>query len=82
MHDLALKAAALDPAQIGAQQHVGPITRLGSTGARRQGDNGVAAIKLTAEKAKKLEIFQLLEDVVPGSARFDQRLAIGARFLD
>ena len=47
--DLALEPAALHPSQIHAQEHLGPILRFGTAGARVNGDNRVLAIVLTAE---------------------------------
>ena len=46
---LALEAAALGPLQIHAQQHLGPVLRLGAAGAGMDGDDGVGAIVLAAE---------------------------------
>ena len=46
---LALEAAALGPAQVHAQQHLGPVLRLGAAGARMDRDDGVLAIVLAAE---------------------------------
>src|SRR5262245_47331530 len=46
---LALEAAALHPAEIHAQQHLGPVLRLGAAGARMDGDDGVLPIVLAAE---------------------------------
>ena len=47
--DLALEAAALGPAHVHAQQHLGPVLRLGAAGAGMDGDDGVLAIVLAAE---------------------------------
>ena len=46
---LALEAAALGPAQVHAQQHLGPVLRLGAAGAGMDRDDGVLAIVLAAE---------------------------------
>ena len=46
---LALEAAALRPAQVHAQQHLGPVLRLGAAGAGMNRDDGVLAIVLAAE---------------------------------
>ena len=40
---VALEAAALGPAQVHAQQHLGPVLRLGAAGARVDGHDGVLA---------------------------------------
>ena len=44
--DLALEAAALGPAQVHAQQHLGPVLRLGAARARMDRDDRVLAIEL------------------------------------
>ena len=49
VHHFALEAAALGPADVHAQQHLGPVLRLGAAGAGMDGDDGVAAIVLAAE---------------------------------
>ena len=46
---LALEAAALGPAQVHPQQHLGPVLRLGAAGAGMDGDDRVLAIVLAAE---------------------------------
>ena len=46
---LALEAAALGPAQVHAQQHLGPVLRLGAAGAGMDRDDRVLAIVLAAE---------------------------------
>ena len=46
---LALEAAPLRPLQIHAQQHLGPVLRLGAAGAGMDGHDGVGAIVLAAE---------------------------------
>ena len=54
---LALEAAALDPAQVHAQQHLGPVLRLGAACARMNRDDGVLAIVLAAEHLLDLAAF-------------------------
>ena len=46
---LALEAAALRPLEVHAQQHLGPVLRLGAAGARVDGHDGVGAVVLAAE---------------------------------
>ena len=46
---LALEASALDPAEIHAQEHLGPVLRFGAPGARVNRDDGVLAIVFAAE---------------------------------
>src|SRR5688572_14275932 len=55
--DFALEAAALDPSQVHAQQHLGPVLRLGAAGARMNRDDGVLAIVLAAEHLLDLAAF-------------------------
>ena len=47
--DFALEAAALRPSQVHAQEHLGPVLRLGAAGAGMDGDDRVLAIVLAAE---------------------------------
>ena len=47
--DVALEAAALRPAQVHAQQHLGPVLRLGAAGAGMDRHDRVLAIVLAAE---------------------------------
>ena len=47
--ELALEAAALGPAQVHAQQHLGPVLRLGAAGAGVNRDDRVLAVVLAAE---------------------------------
>ena len=47
--DLAPEAAALRPAQVHAQQHLGPVLRLGAAGARMDRDDRVLAIELARQ---------------------------------
>src|SRR4051794_24155846 len=49
IHDLALEAAALCPAQVHPQQHFRPVLRLGAAGARMNRDDRVLPIVLPAE---------------------------------
>ena len=49
--DLDLEAAALEPAQVHAQQHLGPVLGLGAAGAGVDGDDGAALVELAAEEA-------------------------------
>ena len=43
---LDLEPAALGPAQVHAQEHLGPVLRVGAAGARADGDDGVAGVVL------------------------------------
>ena len=49
--DVALEAAALGPLEVHAQQHLGPVLRLGAARARVDGDDRVRAVVLAAEHA-------------------------------
>jgi hypothetical protein len=57
--DLDLEAAALEPAQIHAQQHLGPVLRLGAAGARVDGEDGAALVVLATEEAQLLASLQV-----------------------
>ena len=46
----------LGPAQIHAQQHLGPVLRLGASGARLDIDEGVGGIHFPREHAPELQI--------------------------
>jgi hypothetical protein len=47
--DVPLEPAPLRPLQVHAQQHLGPVLRLGAAGARVDGDDRVGAIVLAAQ---------------------------------
>ena len=71
---LALEAAAIAPAHVHLQQHLGPVLRLGAAGAWMDGHDGVDAIVLAAEHLARLgkldvalEVVQALEEI-----RFDR----------
>ena len=53
---LDLEAAALGPAQVHAQQHLGPVLRVGAAGAGADRDDGVAGVVLAAEQPRLLEL--------------------------
>ena len=53
---LDVEAAALGPAQVHAQQHLGPVLRVGAAGAGADGDDGVAGVVLAAEQPRLLEL--------------------------
>jgi hypothetical protein len=53
---LDLHAAPLGPAHLHAQQHLGPVLRVGTARARVDRDYRVAAVVLAAEQARLLEL--------------------------
>ena len=53
---LDLEAATLGPAQVHAQQHLGPVLRVGAAGAGADRDDGVAGVVLAAEQPRLLEL--------------------------
>ena len=57
--DLDLEAAALEPAQVHAQQHLGPVLRLGAAGAGVDGEDRAALVVLAAEEAQLLAALQV-----------------------
>ena len=85
--DLALEPAPLDPAQVHAQQHLGPVLRLGAAGAGMNRDDGVPAIVLAAEhlldlaaldKAGELldAVGELRDDVFPLARPVDEHAQV------
>ncbi|MNO87252.1 hypothetical protein D3C76_786710 [compost metagenome] len=58
--DGGVEAALVGPAQVHAQQHVGPVLGLGAAGAGLDVQVGVVHVHLAAEHAAE---FQLLEDL-------------------
>ena len=91
--DLALEAAALGPAQVHAQQHLGPVLRLGAAGAGMNGEDGVLAIVLAAEHLLDLAglhfLIERLErlrelgvDRLAGLRPFDQHGQVVALLLE
>src|SRR3546814_604105 len=54
-HQLGLPAAMLAPAQVHAQQHLGPVLRLGTAGPGLDVDEGVGRIHLAGEHALELQ---------------------------
>jgi hypothetical protein len=73
------EAVALGPAQVHAQQHLGPILRFGAASARVQGHDRVAGVVLAAELALQLEPverFRHLAELRPG-LRFGVGVTLG-----
>ena len=81
--DLALEAATLRPFRVHAQEHLGPVLRLGAAGAGMDGDDRVRSIVLAAEHLLGLGRLhlplQLVEpalevgaDVLPAVRPFDE----------
>src|SRR5690606_30751839 len=60
LQQFGLPAARLGPAQVHAQQHLGPVLGLGAAGARLDVDEGVAAVHLAGEHALELQLLQAL----------------------
>ena len=67
---LALEAAALGPAQVHPQQHLGPVLRFGAAGAGMDGDDRVLAIVLAAEHLLDLAGLHFLIERVERLAEF------------
>jgi len=59
-HQFGLVAACLAPAQVHAQQHFGPVLRLGAPGTGLDVEVGVVDVHLAAEHALELEIGERL----------------------
>ena len=67
LDQLGLEAAPLAPAQVHAQQHLGPVLRLGAAGAGVDRDDGVAGVVLAAEQLLQLERVHALRRPRPPS---------------
>src|SRR5438477_12192121 len=64
VHGLRFETAALDPALVHPQQHVGPIARFGAARAGVNGEKGVGSIVLTRKELAQLEFLQLMNQAV------------------
>ena len=64
LDELALEAAPLGPAQIHAQQHLGPVLRLGAAGARLDIEEGVGGVHRPGEHPLEFECAQALVERV------------------
>jgi hypothetical protein len=53
------EAAALGPAVVHAEKHVGPVVRLGAARARLDGEDGVVLVELAGEEGGDLELVEL-----------------------
>ena len=59
---LSLELVTLAPAQIHTQQHLGPILRVGSAGARVDCDDGVERVVFAAEQHPRLALLDLFPE--------------------
>ena len=78
---LDLEAAPLGPAQVHAQQHLGPVLGVGAAGAGADRDDGVARVVLAAEQARLLELGQPLLDRVELRVELGGDLGVLGRHL-
>src|SRR6185503_5498750 len=62
--ELALEAAAITPARVHLQEHLGPVLRLGAASSGMDGDDGVEAIVLAAEHLAGFGGLDVLLEVV------------------
>src|SRR5882724_295530 len=60
VHCLWFETTSFDPALVHAQQHVGPIARLGAASTRMNGEECIRAIILAGKKLTQLEFFKLV----------------------
>src|SRR5439155_1132722 len=63
LEQLDLEAALLGPAHLHAQDHLGPVLRVGAAGARVDRDERVAGVVAAAEEALLLEVLEAALDV-------------------
>ena len=91
LHDLGLVAAPVAPAQVHAQQHLGPVLGLGAAGSGMKGDDGVPAVVGAAEELAQLHARQAVRNLPETGFRLFQGLGVvlflgqvqkEARFLD
>ena len=54
----------LTPAQVHAQQHLGPVLRLGAPGTRLDIEEGIVGVEFTGEHPPKLELGHAVFEVV------------------
>jgi len=59
-HQLGLPAARLAPAQVHAQQHLGPILGLGAAGTGLDVDEGIGSVHLAGEHALEFQLLDVL----------------------
>ena len=80
--DFALEAAALRPLQVHAQEHLGPVLRLGAARAGMNGDDGVGAIVLAAKHLLGLGGVDLLLKLVEAALEIGADVLAGVRPFD
>ena len=64
------EAAALGPAVVHAEEHVGPVVRLGAARAGLDGEDGVVAVELAGEERGDLEGVELGDHAGHGLVEF------------
>src|SRR5438552_2481332 len=74
LDELDAEAAALAPAEVHAQQHLGPVLRLEPAGAGVDLDDRVAAVVLAAEEAEELELGEAMLDLLDLRGELAERL--------
>jgi hypothetical protein len=57
-HDGGIETALVGPAQVHAQQHIGPVLRLGAAGTGLNIEIGVVGVHFAAEHPAELELFE------------------------
>jgi hypothetical protein len=60
LDDLGAEAPVGRPAEIHAEEHLGPVLRVGSARARVDGDDGIAGVVLAREEGVFLQALKLL----------------------
>src|SRR5262249_33286751 len=79
LEQLGLEAAPLGPAEIHAQQHLGPVLRLEATRTRMDLDDGVAGVVLAAQQLLELQRVEALRDALDLAPELVER--VGVTFL-
>ena len=78
-----LKAVALGPARVHAQQHLRPVARLGAAGSRAYLDEGIAGVLGAGEHGAQVEIVEFLLEGVQLFLQFAfETFVLGAKFAE
>jgi hypothetical protein len=88
VHDLRLVVALLRPAKVHAQKHLGPVLRLGTSGARVDGEESVPGVVLPGEHQGNFQALEQLRktrkrrlEVLPRVFPLAQELQVGRGVL-
>jgi len=74
--DLDLEAATFEPAQVHAEEHLGPVLRLGAAGPWVDGQDGAALVEAAAEEAPLLATRELTLKGVDAADELVQQVVV------